>query len=242
MVASNVALYPSIRDVPAFSNAFKQLSPGLRNLFGGSAALQLTSPAGYLNARQFSLLFPALLLIFAIALGAHIVAGTEEDGTLEYVVALPVSRRRVALERFAAMIALVVALSLVSALVLLALAPTVGLLKGLSVGSLLVATGAVTGYAVFHGSIAFALGCLAGRRSLALGANAAIIVTGYTLHGVAAVSHTLHGLRLASPWYWYVGQNALIEGANPASTILPLVGVGLLVALAVRHFEGRDLR
>jgi ABC-2 type transport system permease protein len=240
-VASNCALYPSVRDVPAFKDLFEQLPKGMRTLFGTSSQ-SITSPAGYLNGRQYALILPVLIVMFAVALAAYATAGTEEDGTLEFTLALSVSRRRLAVERLAASLAMIVGLGLLSAVVLLVLGPAVGLLKGLGVGHIFVATGAVVGMATFFAGLAFGFGCLTGRRSTALGTAAAVAFYGYVFHGVAAISGRLHVLRLVSPWYWFLGQNTLIDGANPVSTIAPIVALALFVAVCVRHFESRDLR
>ncbi len=137
LVGSTVGLWPSIRGQEQFEELMRDLPETLRALFGGGEGISFVSPPGYLQSRLFSLLLPALLLVFGIGVGARSVGGAEEKGTLELVLAHPVSRRRLVAERYAAMVGLLVALTVVALLSLAILGPSVGLLDGLSVTRLL---------------------------------------------------------------------------------------------------------
>jgi ABC-2 family transporter protein len=71
------------------------------------------SPAGYLQGTLFALLGP-LLLVMAVAAGARAIVGDEEEaGTLELLLAHPVSRTRLLTERFGVLAAAVALLGLV---------------------------------------------------------------------------------------------------------------------------------
>jgi ABC-2 type transport system permease protein len=71
------------------------------------------SPTGYLQGTLFALLGPLLAVMMAVAAGARAIAGDEEAGTLELLLAHPVSRTRLLLERFGALAAAVILLRLV---------------------------------------------------------------------------------------------------------------------------------
>lgn len=240
LVASSAALYPSVRDAEGFDDIYAQLPKAVRALFG--ADVSINAPAGYLNARHFSSLFPLILLFFAIGLGARAIAGHEEDGTLETTLALPIDRVRLAVERFAAVQALVVLYGAFTAAVVLVLAAPFGLMEGIGALDIVVASATVTAMGMFHAALAFAVGAATGRRMQAIGVSASIAVVGYILHGAAAAAPSLHWLRLVSPWYWFIGRNTLVQGAEPAGVLLPLVGAAVLAAAGIRAFRGRDLR
>src|SRR5262245_6353604 len=110
LTALTIAFYPSIRDDPALSDYAENLPESLRALFAGGE-LDLTSPAGYLNSQLFALTAPLIFLIFAIGNGAGAVAGEEERGLLDLILAQPLRRRDYALQRFLALAALVGALT-----------------------------------------------------------------------------------------------------------------------------------
>ena len=62
----------------------------------------LASPAGYLNTEFFAFMGPLLVLVYAIGGGAAALAGEEDRRTLDLLLANPVSRARVVVEKFAA--------------------------------------------------------------------------------------------------------------------------------------------
>jgi ABC-2 type transport system permease protein len=92
LVALNVAFYPSVRDSAGISDYGRDLPEAARALFAGGE-LDIASPAGYLNSQVFALMAPLLLLIFTIGAGASAVAGEEERGTLDLLLAHPLRRR-----------------------------------------------------------------------------------------------------------------------------------------------------
>src|SRR6185503_3983393 len=148
LIAVTVAFYPSIRDDSSLSTYGEDLPEGLRALFAGGE-LDIASPTGYLNSQIYALTAPLLLLVFSIGAGAGAVAGEEERGTLDLLLAHPVRRRGYVIQRFASLVALVAAL----AAVLLATVALGSLLVDLSIGfdKLLAATASVALLSVFFG-------------------------------------------------------------------------------------------
>jgi ABC-2 type transport system permease protein len=59
----------------------------------------MVSPAGYLQSTVFGIIGPLLLLIFAGGAGARAIAGDEEAGTLDLLLASTVSQAQVLLQR-----------------------------------------------------------------------------------------------------------------------------------------------
>jgi hypothetical protein len=62
------------------------------------------SAAGYLGSTVFGLLLPLLVMAFGVTFGARAVAGDEETGYLDLLLAHPVGRTRLAVERFAGLV------------------------------------------------------------------------------------------------------------------------------------------
>ena len=77
-------------------------------MIGAYLGWVIASGTGYWAA---FILAPLVLLIFAIGAGAGAVAGEEERGTLDLVLAHPVRRRDFVLQRFAALVGLIAALA-----------------------------------------------------------------------------------------------------------------------------------
>lgn len=242
LVVFTVGLFPTVEGDETFEELVDQLPEGVRSLFGLAQGAPITAAPGYLHARLFSTLVPLLFVVYAIGLGARAVASAEEDGTLELLLANPVTRTRVVLERYLANTALLALLTLVLAAVLTASALPLGALEGVSLVGLAGATGGVFALALLHGSVAYAVGAATGRRAPAVAAATTVAVTGYLIQGLLALTDVLDPLRYASPWHWYLGRNMLIDGPAPDALIPPLVLGLALLAAATRLLERRDLR
>ncbi len=104
LVAMYVAIWPSIRDQPAMTDFLNSMPPAMRSLFAMSGA-DMSTPIGYVKIEMLSLMAPLLVLLYAVTTGAAAVAGEEDRHTLDMLLANPVGRGRVLLEKLAAMTA-----------------------------------------------------------------------------------------------------------------------------------------
>ena len=241
-VALLAVAYPTVRGNSELDKTFAGLPPGVQAALGLGLGGSLTSPVGYLNSQYFANILPALFLIFAIGLAAWAISGDEAAGTLELLLANPVSRLRVAAERAGAILVLLAALTLAAAAALVILAPAVGLDQGLGAGRLIAATVASALLALTFASVAFCLGAATASRSLAIAVAAALAVAGFVIQGLAAQVRWLRPLRAASPWQWDLGSNPLQHGLTWQAWLLPLVVSLVLMALGAAGLAHRDLR
>jgi ABC-2 type transport system permease protein len=190
----------------------------------------------------FSTLVPITLLIFAIAAGARAIGGSEDDGTLELLLASPIAthtrgsralhRRRRADCRSGVITTVVT---------LFALAAPFDLLKGISIVNLFTACAAATCLALVHASIAFTVGAAFGGRGRAIAVASAVAVAGYLLFGLVS-SDVIRLARFADPWYWYLNHNIVAAGIGLEAWLLPLCLSVLFTAAGVWRFALRDLR
>jgi ABC-2 type transport system permease protein len=232
MVAVVVLLYPSVRDSGAGLDEYaRELPEALRGLFTGGE-IDMTSPIGYLNSQMFALMAPLLLIIFAIGFGSAAVAGEEEQGQLDLLLAHPVPRDRVVLARFAAMLALCACLSVV-----LCLSTAAGsLLVGLEIGLLpLLAVSLSVGLlAACFGSVAIVVGALRPGRGGAVAVSASVAIAAWLLDGLGQAVDALDAWRPISPFYRLIAANPLRDGmpwggfAVVGATTLALAGLAVL--------------
>jgi beta-exotoxin I transport system permease protein len=236
LAVTMLALYPTIRGNHQFSELFNSYPKAFKSMFGVS---DYTSGPGYLRAEVFSLMAPLLLSIFAILWGSDLTAGEEQRMTIDVLMANPISRRRVMLEKWGAL--------LVGTAI-----PAVGLWVALTVGGSAVAlhvaivdlTAAVLAswlVAIVFGTIAMAVGAATGRRGVARGIGALVAVVAYLLSSLAELVGWLQHVRPVSPWYHAMGVDPLGSGLQPLHLLI-LVGLVLIVAVAaVASFDRRDL-
>ena len=234
--------YPTVRGNSELDKTFAGLPPGVQAALGLDPGSSLTAPIGYLNSQYFANVLPALYLGFAIGVAAWSIAGAEAAGTLELLLANPVSRRRVALERAAGLVLLLGALTAASTAALAILAPPTGLARGLPVGHMAAATVATALMALTFASVTFCAGAATGRRSLATSLAAALAVAAFVVEGLAAQIKVLQPVRAASPWHWALGTDPLRHGLSWESGLVPIAVSAALVLAGLLALSIRDLR
>jgi ABC-2 type transport system permease protein len=179
-----VAVYPTVRDNPDLNKLVENYPDALKAFIAFGGELDYTSGAGYLGSELFAFIVPLLLAVAAIGAGGRATAGEEEAGTIELLLANPVSRRRLIVEKTAALATEVALLALVLWISLFVGVEIVGM--DVSVANLAAATFAAALLAFSFGAIAVLAGSISGRRSVAIGVPAAV--------GVAATS-SAHSVR-----------------------------------------------
>ncbi len=199
---------------------------------------QVTTAGGYMQSVVYGLLGPVLVIIYAVGLGGRILAGQEEDGTLELDLASPVSRGRLYWERFAAGWALATVLVAAVTVALLVSGPLFDLgvatrhILTTSVGLLLLGGGFF--------SITFAVGAATGRRGAAVGAGAMVATVTFVFRGVADAGG-VDVLAALSPFSWLLG-NEPLENGLALWDALRLAAITCVAApLGVARFVRRDL-
>ena len=102
-VALLISIYPSIRHSAASLQGYIDSLPAtIRAAFLGSGG-DFSSPVGYVNVELLSWLAPIVFIAFAVSIAARALAGEEESGTLSLLLTQTVDRRRLVLQKYAAM-------------------------------------------------------------------------------------------------------------------------------------------
>lgn len=236
-----VAVYPSIRDTGAELDAYAESMPeSLRDAFG-LAADSIASPSGYLMSQLYSNMFPLVLLVLAIALAAWSIAGSESEGTLEMLLANPVSRVSAAVGRVAGMWLLVALVTIVGTAVLAMTSPPVGLDDGLPWWGLWSAGVATYALVMLQASLGFAVGAATGSRGAAIAAATVFAVLGFVAQLVGSAADALSWLRDLSPWYWLMNSSPLTEAPGVLNTAVPLGLAVVITAAGIVLFDRRDV-
>jgi len=201
---------------------------------------ELTTPEGYLSSSVYGTLLPVLVAVFMIGWGTRAIAGDEESGTLDLVLAHPVSRRRVAAQRVAAVLVGACSIALALWLAMLALSGPADL-SGISLGEFAAMSLHLALFGAFFGGLAFAIGAATGRRTLTLVASAAVVVLGFLGHSVLPQVDVLTWTRELSPFHWYLGGDPLRNGIQAGGLVTLLGCTALLVAAGTTAFSRRDI-
>ena len=103
IVLMYAAIWPSVRNQPSLNDYLDQLPEAFRSLFAATGA-DMSTPVGYIQIELMSFLGPIVVILYAVGQGSRAVAGEEERRTMDLLLAVPVSRTRVLLEKTAAMV------------------------------------------------------------------------------------------------------------------------------------------
>jgi len=182
---------------------------------------------------------PVLLLIVAITAGAQGIAGEEEHGTLELLLAQPVDRARVMFDK-----ALVVLHTVATTSIVFWSASWVGsIVVGMHVAVARLAAAAVAlgVLATVFGMVALAVGAATGRRGLAIAVATALAVAAYLVSSLSELIAGLRPLRPLSPFHQTIGLDPLATGFHPAATVAMLLVAAALVVTGAVRFEQRDI-
>ncbi|MFN8037956.1 MAG: ABC transporter permease subunit [Acidimicrobiales bacterium] len=234
-----LAVYPSLRNQPGMAEIAKSYPKALLALFGMDAAsFDLAQASTFLNTYLFSAIVPLLYVIFGASRGAAAVAGQEETGVLDLVLAYPVRRRSYVLQAALAVLVELVVIGFVLWLTVVVGGRLVGL--DVDVARLSVASLALVLLGGSAAGLALAVGCATGGKGLADGVAAGVGVASYLVASLAGIASWLEPARYASA-FWYATDGAMTRGV-PLGHLAALVLVDLvLVAAAVVLFERRDL-
>ncbi|MEU6072745.1 ABC transporter permease subunit [Micromonospora sp. NPDC047074] len=227
--------YPQVAD-GAMGQAVEGFSPTLREALNME---DIASAAGYLGSSVFGIIVPLIAVIYGIATGTRVIAGDEEAGYLDLLLAHPVSRTRLLLHRCAA---LAIGSGILAGLVLLAMLAVrpSARLETISIGQFAAQSVALALLCTLFGAIAITIGAVTGSRAAALAGSAAIGVLTYAANTFASQIGA-DSLRHLSPFHYYIGNEPLRNGFQWADLGILTATIGVLVVLATAAFNRRDL-
>ncbi len=229
--------YPTVRDNSSYAELLKAMPESMKAML--NLVEDPTTPAGYVNAEFLGLTAPLLFMINAIAQGAHAIAGEEERGTLDLLLANPVPRSKVVIEKFAAICVVVGVLGLLIWLLLWLGGMVVGMHIG--AGHLAAATVNMMLLGLFFGALALCIGSASGTRGLSIGIAAAVGIVSFVWNSTASTVAAMKPWRVISPFYHYLAGEPLRRGFDVGHAAVLVAGIVLFLAFAVFAFDRRDL-
>jgi len=217
-----VGFFKSMGDtLSAYDQILENIPPAFQALVGEISSL--TTIEGYLTAELFNLMLPMMFAILGIGLGATLISQEESLGTLELLLARPITRSRIFCEK---------ALALVTQLALMAVATWLGII--VTAAAINVDISAVNVFwatlTLFILALDFSLFALAGSvifsRGISIGVTTVLFIATYFLTTLAPLSNLLTKIEKLSPFYYYPAEKILTEGVD-------FVAIGVLIMPAI---------
>lgn len=227
----DIAIYPSYRD------SLGDFELGVFESMVGEAG-SITSPEGFLTVEFFTWV-PLLFITVAVIAATGTTAGEEAAGTLDLLLAQPISRRRLLTEKAAGIAVSITLGTLASMLGFLA----AKLFAEFAIGPvrLFEATAYMVPIILLYAALALWAGVTFSTRSLASMVVIGAVVAAYFLQLLGGTVPAMEEIRKLSPFYWSDASVVLLHGFHWPRAIGMLAVAGVFFALALWSFERRDI-
>jgi ABC-2 type transport system permease protein len=221
----------------ALLNLSDSLPEALLAAFGGG---DMSTPEGWYQIETFGLMAPIAVMAVTVTIGGRALAGEEANRTMGLLLANPVRRSTVVLQKTFAFVlaALVVGIATFAGV---AGGSLVGGL-GMSIGNIAATSLLVTLVGLAFGALALALSAATGRVAVAIYGAVGLALVFFLLNAFLPLSDRLAGWAKVSPFYYYLGSDPLINGMHWGHGAILAGLAAALIAWSVVLFQRRDLR
>jgi len=228
--------YNTFGSSAALNEQFQSLPPSLKAVAGLSS--DFSTVPGYFGSQIFGKTMPLLVAILGIMLGASL-ASEEEDGTLQTLLAAPISRTKVFMSMWLAPVVLF-------ALLMTGLGAGLGLSlwqQGLSLdlGRTMLAILNVWVFMTLFFSLTYAVGAISGRRGLAIGVSSVVAASSYLLNAMAAGVESLRPYDVLSVFHYYGAGDVLEKGLHLANFGIMAGTIVVLLVVSAAIFTRRNI-
>lgn len=202
--------------------------------------VDMATAAGFIQAEVFSITGPIAFIAVIAVMGSGALAGEEEAHTMGLLLANPIPRRQVVVEKAAAMVVYAIVLGLVT---------FTGTWLGVLIGGVdlpavnIAATSTLLSLlGLVYGAVALAVGAVTGRSRMASSTAAGFAVAGYFMFAFFPLSERFEPWAQLSPFTFYLGSEPLASGMPWADAVVLTLIFVTLVAASIPLFQRRDLR
>ena len=198
---------------------------------------------GFISAEVFTFL-PLLLAVYAIVNGTGTLAGEEDNGTLEPLLALPLPRWQVVLSKA---LALAIALLLILVVVGLASAAAFSTLPadldtgGVVGSSLVIAALGTWPLLLFFAMLSLFLAALMPSRRYASITATIILVVSFLGNNLSGLVAWLQDLQFLFAFNYYDPSELLTDGLNVENALILLAASFVFLGLALLSFQRRNV-
>lgn len=202
---------------------------GLLDAFNVNLDYYFSSLEGFLAAEYYSLVWPAIVIILAINFAGSAIAGEVDQGTIEILLAQPISRFQIYTSKFMAGVALLLIFVFVSNLSIVPYAILHNVeyqLPNLINVSIL---GFFFAFGIYGISLLFSSFLPDKGKTASLAGG--VIVLMYALNLFAKFKESIENIKFLSFFHYFDCNAALIHNQIDTTNILVFLGVGLICAM-----------
>jgi ABC-2 type transport system permease protein len=237
VVAMNLLLVCTFPMVESLGDSLKQVPESARSLFGDIATLQTLK--GYFDLKIINQII-LMTLVLAIILYTELIAGKEEKGTLQSLLAQPVKRSTIFTQFFlaASFILAIVCLSFYISTV----SGAIIIKEQLDWIKLFWATFSVWLTSVVFGAFAYLVSSITGKRGFSGMLAGAIAFAFYLITILEPTIKQLKNINYFSPFRYYNTPSVLTEGLKLGNVLILASLTLLFFVIGYWVFIKRDIR
>lgn len=232
-----VLFFPAMHQQGALDELINTMPPAFQGLVGSLLDLKLFST--YLASQLFDIRGSIFAGVLAIILGLGITASDEDKGYMRTMLVLPLSRTRVFIQKWCAMVVIMAIVTAVMIVAIYAFAPVIG---ETVTGSWAWQLGFMQWLVmVAFGSITFAFGIGTGKRSLAMTAGILAVAGSFILSTFAVSVDWLKDYEVVSVLHYFPAVDIAKHGVS-LSDIMVLLLIAIIPTIAAwAAFRRRDV-
>lgn len=234
-----LAFYPPFRDqATKLDQAINKQIPTAARAFISDTPNYL-SPIGYLSSQIYYLFLPILLSILSIGLGSALIAKEEKEGTIELLLARPISRGKLLFGKLSAGFIILTSVTLVSFISALILVNIVNL--PIAVVPLMITTFECLLMAMAFGSIAFMITTVNKTRSASIGIAILIALGGYIINALSSTATILKWPARFMPFHYYRAADMLSGRYHIIDFVVMILITVVCISISYIFFRKKDI-
>ncbi len=231
-----MSLYPSFNQ-QGIDQIIGSVPESLRSLVGDVSSYK-TIP-GFIAQQIYGPQIPIFTIILAIMLFYGLSAGDEDRGTLETLLAQPVSRTKVYFHKFFAASAILLVMVLFIAIGVLIGLAIIG--ESTSLLRLTQASFACYLMTVAYGMVAYAIGTATGKKGLAIAIASIYAFLSFFISSLAPAVKALRPIEKGSLFYYYNSPQTMVVGLDWRNMTIIIVSILVMMSVSLVFFKNRDL-
>jgi len=235
---SQVVVLPDVVMLQQMTELLQSFSPVLMAAIGGNRTF---TPEGFIAVQQLFLL-PLIFSVYAVVSGLSVTANDEDQGVMDMVLAAPVPRWRLLVEKTLAYVPLIIGLVL-CAYIATALAIVLGQKGTVDISRIAAGTFTLIPPMLFLLMFTVMIAAFTRRRNFVIAFVSIFVLFSFFVDTLsrAAPGTIFDSLKIFSYFYHYDGVNVVVSGVNAGSILLLLVTALLCCAIAMFSFQRRDI-
>lgn len=239
IAALMTSFYPAMHQEGSINALLASMPPAFKGLIGNLGDLSKFDT--YIASQLFDIRVPLIAGIMAIILGLGLSVNDEEKGELRTILSLPVSRTKLLIEKWLAMLTIMVVISLGMVAGIYAVLPFITIPTDLAPDVMLRLSTMTLLVMMTYGTIPFAVGLATGRRAVATSLSILVIIGSFLLSTFGQAVDWLSNYENLSLLHYFPASDIVKNGFD-LKDVAVFAGITIvLLVLGVVMFRRRDV-